>query len=179
MPFTVDPEPGEKVILEAEYLASNKSQPFGFGISDRAIFLPAKKVFAMSDPWHFRRVPLSDVRQIRISRLKPHTLVALGICMVVVGLYTLVGMFNTDYLRHGGKIYGWPVAILVGGLILPFVARGRFGLVVKLTNGKFRWKPPLVIDKASKEQVAAILHSIVQGSRAAGIQVIDERHAAG
>jgi len=179
MPFVIEPEAGETIILEAEYAASEKSEPFGFGITNRAIFLPAKKTFAMKDPWYFRRIPLSDVREIRIRRLKPHVLTILGICMIVVGLYTGIGMFNSDYQLAGGKIYGWPVAIFVGGLILPFIARGRFGLVVTLAKGRFRWKPPLVVDRPSKENVAAVLAAIVQGARSAGIHVLDERSTAG
>jgi hypothetical protein len=88
-------------------------------------------------------------------------------------------MFNPDYLRAGGKMNGLPIAIFVGGLILPFIARGRFGLVVTLAKGKFRWKPPLVVDRASKENVAAVLAAIVQGCRSAGIHVLDERSTAG
>jgi hypothetical protein len=179
MPFVIEPEMGETIILEAEYAASEKSVPFAFGITNRAIFLPAKKTFAMKDPWYFRRVPLSDVREVRIRRLKPHVLTIVGICMVVVGLYAGIGMFNADYLRGGGKISGWPIAIFVGGLILPFIARGRFGLVVTLARGKFRWKPPLVVDRPSKENIAAVLAAIVQGSRSAGIHVLDERSTAG
>ncbi len=177
MPFVIEPETGENIILEAEYAASEKSEPFAFGITNRAIFLPAKKAFAMQDPFYFRRVPLSEVREIRIRRLKPHALTVLGMCMVIVGLYTGIGMLNPDYLRSGGKIYGWPIAIFVGGLILPFIARGRFGLVVTLAKGKFRWKPPLVVDRASRNNGAAVIDSIVQGSRAAGIHVLDERSA--
>jgi len=179
MPFVVEPEAGETIILEAEYAASEKSEPFAFGVTNRAIFLPAKKAFAMKDPWYFRRVPLSDVREVRIRRLKPYVLTILGICMVAVGLYTGIEMFNPDYLRAGGKMNGWPIAIFVGGLILPFIARGRFGLVVTLAKGKFRWKPPLVVDRASKENVAAVLAAIVQGCRSAGINVLDERSTAG
>jgi hypothetical protein len=69
MPFVIEPEMGETIILEAEYAASEKSVPFAFGITNRAIFLPAKKTFAMKDPWYFRRVPLSDVREVRIAVL--------------------------------------------------------------------------------------------------------------
>jgi hypothetical protein len=82
MPFVVEPEAGETIILEAEYAACEKSEPFAFGITNQAIFLPAKKTFPMKDPWYFRRVPLSDVREVRIRRLKPHVLTILGICIV-------------------------------------------------------------------------------------------------
>ena len=179
MPFVIEPETGETIILDTEYAASEKSEPFAFGITNRAIFLPAKKTFAMQDPWYFRRIPLAEVREIRIRRLKPHLLTVLGILMTAVGLFTTVGMFMPDYQRGGGRIYGWPIAILVGGLILPFVARGRFGLIVTLAKGKFRWKPPLVIDRPSKENIAAVLAAIVQGARSAGIRVMDERSTPG
>ena len=59
MAFTIDPEPNEEVFLEAEYAASEKSEPFAFGVSNRAVFLPAKKRFVLTnDPFYFKRVPL-------------------------------------------------------------------------------------------------------------------------
>jgi hypothetical protein len=179
MAWTIEMEPGEQVILDAEYQASEKSEPFAFGISNRALFLPAKKTFALTnDPYYFRRVPLSEIRELRIRRLKPFAMLVLALMMVVVGLYTTIGMFTPAYRETGGQIKGYPFAILVAGVVLPFAVRGRFGLVVSQTNGTYKWKPPIVIDRASKDKIAQVIAAIVEGSRKAGIPVTDERAAA-
>ena len=176
MAFTIEREPNEDVFLEVAYAASEKSEPFAFGVSNRAVFLPAKKTFVLTnDPFHFKRVPLSDVREIRIRRLRPFFLYVLAVAMVVIGAYTTIGMFSPEYARNGGRIRGWPFAITVGGLVLPFAARGRYALVVSQTKGTYRWKPPLVVDRASKNRIAEVLTSIVAASRRAGIHVFDER----
>ena len=176
MAFTIDPEPNEEVFLEAEYAASEKSEPFAFGVSNRAVFLPAKKRFVLTnDPFYFKRVPLSDVREIRIRRLRPLFLYVLAFAMVVIGGYTTYWMFSPEYAGNGGRIRGWPIAITVGGLVLPFAARGRYALVVSQTKGTYRWKPPLVVDRTSKNRIAEILTAIVTASRRTGIHVFDER----
>jgi len=173
MAFAIKTAAGEKVLLDIDYLASQKSEPFAFAITDRAVFIPAKKTLALTnDPYFFNRVPVTDVREVRIGRLRPIFLYIAAVVMVVAGLYTTIGMFTNAY---GGDIYGWPIAITVGGLVLPFVARGRFGLTVTHTKGTYRWKPPLVVDRASKDRVSSILSSIVAASRQAGIRVHDER----
>jgi hypothetical protein len=179
MAWTIETEPGEDVFLDAEYRASDKSEPFAIGISNRAVFLPAKKTFALTnDPYYFRRVPLSDVREVRVRRLKPLAMYLLAAIMVVVGLFTTVGMFTAAYQDADGRIRGYPLAVLVGGLVLPFAVRGRFGLVISQTTGTYKWKPPLVIDGASKQRIAQVLAAIVEASRRAGIPVADERATA-
>jgi len=49
----------------------------------------AKKTFVLTnDPFYFKRVPLPDVREIRIRRLRPLFLYVLAVAMVVIGAYT-------------------------------------------------------------------------------------------
>lgn len=70
MPFEVIPEPNEEVILIREFRMKN-ADPFAIAVSTHAIYLPAKKIFAARDPWHFRKVPLSAIKQISLETLKP------------------------------------------------------------------------------------------------------------
>lgn len=75
-----------------------------------------------------------------------------------------------------GMKSGWPLAILVGGLVLPFAARGHYGLVIASERkAPYRWKPPIVIDRLSEDRIAFILTSIAQAARKVGLRVIDER----
>ena len=55
MPFEVNLEAGEQLILKYAF----PQLEFGFAVTDRAVFLPAKKWFAVSDLFYFHRVPIS------------------------------------------------------------------------------------------------------------------------
>jgi hypothetical protein len=72
-------------------------------------------------------------------------------------------------------VSGWPIAVFVGGIILPFAAKGRYGLHVTTSEKKFKWKPPMVVDKASKDKVAETLTAIRGACESAGLRVKDER----
>lgn len=76
------------------------------------------------------------------------------------------------------EVSGWPLAILVGGLLLPIAGRGRSRLVVQLAKGRFGWNAPLVIDRRSKERIASALDTVVTACRQAGFPVTDEREPA-
>ena len=52
-------------------------------------------------------------------------------------------------------------------------------MVMQMARGRFRWDPPLVVDRASKQRIAATLDDILAACRSAGIQVSDERKRAG
>jgi hypothetical protein len=178
MPFAIEAEPGEAVLFEGAFQASEKSVPFAIAISDRAIYLPAIKRLSLSrDPWYFRRLPLSAVREINVAPLRSVGLLLLSVLMVVGGAYLIVAMMTPILTGHGGKASGWPFAILVGGIVLPFTLPGRRGLRVVLATSTFKWKPPLVIDATSKQRIAALLDGVIVASRKAGIHTGQARAA--
>jgi len=171
--FAVESEPGETVVLTESYQASDKSEPFAFAISDRAIYLPARKTFAVTnDPWYFRRVPLSEVRELSVTPLRSTGLMVLAVLMLAAGTLTTYWMMKPVLSGQGGEVRGIPIAILVGGMVLPFASRGRRGLRVSLTKGAFKWKPPHVLDGGSKKRIAALLDGILAGAKSVGIRTI-------
>ena len=63
-----------------------------------------------------------------------------------------------------------------GGVsLVPFAAKGRFGLEVWFDGGKYRWKPPLVVDRPSKKRVAETFQTIVTACMKVGIPISDKR----
>jgi len=57
----------------------------------------------------------------------------LATLMVITGLAVTVLMvwpFFTPGIHDRFRVSGWPVAICVGGLLIPFAARGRRGLII-------------------------------------------------
>jgi hypothetical protein len=172
--FVAELEPGESVLLQESYQPSQKSEPFAITISDRALFLPSKRAFAVSDPYYYKRVPHGSVLSVSVRKLNPIGLWCLAAVLVVTGALTMVWMMAPVVSGEGGKIYGVPLGLLVAGLVLPFAARGRRGLVIRHTDGTFRWKPVVVVDAASKGRAEAILVSVQEACRRTGLRVIEE-----
>jgi hypothetical protein len=97
--------------------------------------------------------------------------------MIPIGLLTTIWMMQPGLRNEPGshRISGWPVAVFVCGFLVPFVAKGRFGLDISFSDGRYRWKPPLVVDKASKQKVVEAIQSIVEACEKVGVRVSDER----
>ena len=90
--------------------------------------------------------------------------------MIIFGGVTTYLMMRSALLRMpGSKVSGLPIAIFVCGLVVPFIARGRATLVVKLGKGKFKWKPQLAVDKKTRETQSKLQDDILQACQKAGI----------
>ncbi len=178
MPFDVPLEQGEELLLNEFHRPTQKVEPFAFGVSNRAIFLPAKKIFAVRDPWHFRRVPLSEVQTVVLRRLRSIGVWVLSVVMVAAGLLTTYWMLSPANRSSGGRVSGYPIAVVVVGLVLPFLARGRYALVVSLTSGSFKWKPPITVGGAGKSEGLAVQERILEACRKVGLHVRDDRRVA-
>ena len=177
MAYKVITEPGETVQTSIQLRLSKKAQPFFFAVSDRAIYIPRIKLFAKTDPYYFQRVPFDQIQHIAIRRLPPYALWLLAGLMIPIGLLTTYWMMEPVIRDEPGlhHISGWPIAVLVGGFLVPVAARGRFGLDISFRGGKYRWKPPLVVDSASKQEIADTLQSIIAACENSGTRVLDER----
>ena len=169
MPFIVEPQPGEEVYLRREFQGSH-GHVFAIAISNQAVYLPAQKFALKKDPWYFKRVPLSEVREVRLRKQKPVPLLILSALMIVFGGAT--GFLMMWYALRGEEIHvsGWPLAFFVGGIVIPFIARGRRTLVVITSKGKYKWKPQLAVDKETRETSSRLQDEIAQACRKAGIQ---------
>jgi hypothetical protein len=177
MAYEPELETGETVRYRAALNLSKKAQPFHFAVSDRAVYWPAIKLVAVSDPFYFRRLTNNQIQEVSIRRLPPYGFWILAGLMVIGGLTSTVFMVQQILAGQTGEhnVSGWPIAVLVGGFILPFAAQGRHGLQITTSEKTFRWKPPLVVDKPSKDQVAATLDGISAACQASGLRVRDER----
>jgi hypothetical protein len=59
----------------------------------------------------------------------------------------------------------------VGGLVIPFFARGRRALRFHTVNAKLLFKPPLVTDKFSRTRIKQIIEWVITVCRQRGISV--------
>jgi hypothetical protein len=175
MAYEVVPESSEELALKIKLNLSTKAQPFYFAVTNRAIYIPRIKLIAKSDPFYFQRVSLDQVRHVAVKRLRPYGLWLLAAVMVVVGLLTTFWMMegilgNGSETRH---VSGWPIAIFVCGFLVPFAAKDRFGLEIWFEGGRYHWKPPLVVDRMSKQRIAGTLQIIIDACARVGVPIAE------
>jgi hypothetical protein len=175
MAYIPELEAGEKLIRQFKVKFSKKAQPFHFAVSDRALYWPEKKLIALNDPFYFRRIPHHQVQTVSLKKLAPYALWLLALLMIIAGL-AMGFLLLLPFLEHvpgDHTVSGWPLALVVGGILLPFVARGRFGLSIQTSDKSLTWKPPLVVDKSSRTQLAATLNDMLESCQQAGLRVLD------
>jgi len=175
MAFEINPQPGEQVLARKEFRGSH-SHIFAMAVSNQALYLSAQK-WALKDDWYFKRVLLDEVKDVCLKKQKPLILLLMSVVMIAIGGSVSIIMLMNTYdptPRQPAYGSGWPIAILVGGLVIPFIARGRRTLVVRLKKGKFRWKPQLALDRKTRELYAEIQRDIMGACRKAGLQTIEE-----
>lgn len=146
-----------------------------FGVTDMAIYLPTqKKGYSKDSPSFSLRVPLNDVHSVSLKKSRPYLLWLLSLILVTVGLFTSISMFLPSIADPGQKISGYPFAIVVVGVLLPWIARNRQELTVKLTTKTRKWKTPLNVDSASRNRANMTFQKFSNGCVKAGILVKDE-----
>jgi len=177
MAYKIVPEQGEIVKANIELSLSKKAQPFFFVVSNRAIYIPRIKFIAKTDPYYFQRVPLNELRHISVKRLRPYALWLLAGLTISIGLLTTIWMMEPILRSEPGshRISGWPIAVFVCGFLVPIAAKGRVGLEIWFKGGKYRWKPPLVVDPSSKQRIAATFQTIVNACKEVGAPISDKR----
>jgi hypothetical protein len=173
MAYIPELEPNETLALHIELKVSKKAAPFNFAVSNRAVYWPATKAFAMRDATYFRRIRNDEISEVSVKRLPPYGYWVIAALMVLVGTVIsylmLVPLINREPGEH--QVSGWPFAIIVGGILMPFAARGRRGLEVQTLNKTYRWKPPFVIDTASKQNIQTTLDRIADACSKSGLRI--------
>jgi hypothetical protein len=179
MDFEVYPGRESKILARGSGLAreAKRQERLRLAISDRAIYLPATRFVVSGDATYFRRVSREDVREVRVQTLRPYGMWVAAALMVAAGLATEIAMMWPLVTQMPGtyRVSGWPLAILVVGLLLPFAARGRQRLAIQLKKGRFGWNAPLVMDRGAKQRIAAALDEVLKACQAGGYQVMDDR----
>jgi hypothetical protein len=178
MPFDISLEEGERLIANLSFLVPKDPSTFHIAITDRAVFLPRKKFFAVKDPTYCERVLLNRVVEAKVKRLNPFFLWTLALLMVIAGSVT-TGLMLLPILRgERGQLSGYPPAVAIVGLVIPFIARRRYGLSISIVDEAFLWKPRLHVDRASRSALDIFLTQTADALRLAGVNVRDERDSA-
>jgi len=171
MPFAVEPQPGEELYLLKEFRGSH-DHVFAMAVSNQAVYLPAQKMTLKRDHWYFKRIPLSEAIEVGLAKQKSIYIYLLSLVMVVFGAVTMYLLMAPVLRGEPGRVSGWSLAFFVGGIVLPFIARGRTVLWVKMRKGRYKWKPQLAIDRKTRNASSEIQREILEACRKAGIHTV-------
>jgi len=105
MAYTPELEAGEELAHQTELCCPAKAEPFCFAVSNRALYIPRKKLVALKDPYYFERVPHSGVREVSIERLRPYGWWVLAILMTAAGLVSTILMMWPFFHGHQRYFY--------------------------------------------------------------------------
>jgi hypothetical protein len=141
-------------------------------VSNQALYVSKQKLALKNDGWHFKRVPLNEVKEVSLRRQRRIYLLGLSILMIAFGATVSFLMMWRALNPMPGiafHVSGWPMAIAIGGIIIPFIARDRTILFVKLERGSFRWKPQLSVDKKTRDICTRLQNEILLACKEVGI----------
>jgi hypothetical protein len=171
MPFTIAPQTGEEVHLQREFRGSH-DHVFAMAVSNQAVYVSAQKLALRRDPWYFKRIPLNEVEQVRLVKERTVHLLLISLLMILFGgILSFLMMWRAFHPIPGlaYHVSGWPFAIFVGGIIIPFIARGRRILIVRTLQGKFKWKPQLALDRKTRVHCSRLQDELIDACRKVGI----------
>ena len=170
MPFTIDPQPGEEVYVARDFRGSH-DHSFAMAVSNQAVYVHARAMSATAASTYGKRIPLHEVRAVQLRKERNTSLLLIAAGMFILGLAISVLMMwrALDPGPGGYTVSGWPFAITVGGLVIPFVARGRKSLVVMTRDEEYKWTPQLSIDRKTRNGCAELQDELLAACRRAGI----------
>jgi hypothetical protein len=170
MSIKIPLESDETLIFANSFQSDNYSLPFAIALSENALFVSKEKHFS-KESWYYERIPITQIKQIYLKKERYLWVWLFSIILFLIGLFfSVVMMTNALNQSPGTRVSGVPFAILVCGIILPFVAKGRKILIIESLKGTFKWKPRLVVDKANKNRIKDLQNQIINACRQIGIK---------
>ena len=174
MPFTIEPQAGEELYLQREFRGSH-DHVFAMAVSNQAVYFSAQKLALKRDPWYFKRIPLDDIEEVRLIKQRPVYVLLIGLLMILFGGTLSFFMMWRAFNPLPGVAYhvnGWPLAIFVGGIIIPFIMRGRRILIVRTRQDRFKWKPQLAVDRKTRDHCSRLQDELIDACKKAGISTV-------
>lgn len=170
-----DLDENEAVLLDIAHQMAN-STPFRVVITGSAFYFLSQKTFAVSDPWYFEKVTLSQISCVMRRKIRAIYSWIISSFLIIGGAIGLYSMYYAAFVKPHKEVLvsGYPFALLLGGIIIPFLAKKRYGIFIKCDNRSYSWKPTFVIDNKSRQEIAEKQRLIIETSRELGVNVIDE-----
>ena len=167
-------EHNEKLIFADHFQSDSYSIPFAFAMTENSLFVSKEKHFS-KESWYYERIPINQIKKVYLKKERRKWIWIISIILFLAGLsFTVIMMSNALNRLPGTRISGVPFAILVCGIILPFISKGRNILVIESAKENYKWKPRLVVDKANKNRIKDLQTDIINACREMGIKTETE-----
>ena len=174
MSYEIQLEETERIIFSDEFQADKYTLPFSLTITDKAVFLQREKHFARESAY-FEKVPHSQIKQVYFKKERSLKIWVISAAAFLTGtVFSVNMMFNALTDQPGTYVSGVPFALIIFGLLLPFLAKGRRVLIIQLMNETYKWKPKFVIDKKSRSHIRNMQENIIKTFREVGIHIFVE-----
>ena len=164
----------DDVLARVEHYPRRKEW-FAITITKSFVLILRKKRFSIGSPYYVEQVPNASMRAIHITPIGTAGSSLLAVLMIAAGGYATYAMVADIVNAGSGSRSVWPLVMLAAGVINLLAARDRYAVVVEWDAGAVTWKPPLTIGATGRDAIAREIQMIVDGARAAGIAVRDER----
>jgi hypothetical protein len=158
---------GDERIVFEEVLPLEGNDTVAFAISNRSAFLPAKRLYALRDPYYYKKVPLSELRCVFIARhrnllfwLQSVFIVASAAFLLYEDLRRVPPRFDLSILHM----------CLIAGMVI-VVALRRRSVVVNTVRGNIAWNPPPGMRRATQARLVAFEERVLEAFRQAGVRV--------
>ena len=171
MIFQFDLVEGEELVYGEVFDPDDKIKSFALAVTNKAVFFTEKRRFAFRDPWTLHRFSIEKILSVALHRAKPYAWWILSAVMILAGLALSLWMYLPGWGDPEGIRSGYPLGLIAGGLVLPFIIRGRMILELNTVDRNLRWKPPITVNSGPRKQVFAMQHAFVEACRNVGITV--------
>jgi hypothetical protein len=168
MAYELNLEPGEKVIFESEIAEGDLGEPFLVAVSDRAVYFPRKKWFALSDPYRTLRLELSELREVSIRGSHSLVLMVLGALAAGGGVAVIAAAMTSFRDLTLGLKFG------AFGVLLVWGAFGRQRIIASTVTTSYTWRRPLRASKEGRRLLSSTLHDLLSACRRVGVYVPSE-----
>jgi hypothetical protein len=136
MAFDPQPADGERVLSVLTVIFDRKgTERLDLWLTDRNVYFPGRRIFAVSDPVTTGAMPLSDIQEVAWRPPSAVQRYGIGVGLMLVGGILSFGMLVAG---EDSIIVGMPTAMLLAGPLFPFLARKKRYLESQGTKGRFR-----------------------------------------
>jgi hypothetical protein len=146
-------------------------EPFALAITDCAVYIFELSRRSFTRNYHVQRLPLEQVVRVAVERTGFGVKMYWAATMIISGGALTFLMALTFVGGNGrGSVMLLPIALILGGLILPFTSRGHRTLRIEFAGrNPYVWKPSWFMADVTKQHVAYLIEKIVKAFR--GLQV--------
>jgi hypothetical protein len=171
MAFVPELAPGERLIFEEKLDLGGSKSAVAFAFSAQAAYFPARKMFAMSDPRYYHRIPRSEILEVGLSR-NPSPWFWLSWPLAA---YVWAHVISQAL---GDELVVWSVGGIItvlAGVLVFIRSAGRRSVFVKTVHRRYTWSPPSQLGRKALAEVDEYERRLLRAFEEAGVPVRGER----